>query len=99
MVCEHLHAVEEAILRAGAVELERGQLWSDNCREWVYFDCYLDLVAIRRVFDLAPEVVDRSYRGTHDGAEHGIVCTRCHDALMGVPDRKGLVFDGLELRS
>ena len=46
MVCEHLAALEKELIAAGVPITYRGQAWSDNCREWVYFDCCLDRAAI-----------------------------------------------------
>jgi hypothetical protein len=87
MVCEHLTGLEQELLRMGIKEVHRGQPWSKNCREWVYFDCCLDLVALRARLDLAPSIIDHIHRGTHDGSEAGLVCTRCWDAIMGAhPD-------------
>lgn len=84
MVCEHLKDLELEILRRDIPETYRGQTWSRNCREWVYFDCYLDLAALRARFRFQPCVVDHVHRGTHDGQEAGFVCERCWDAVMGV---------------
>ena len=84
MVCEHLRALEQEMLERGVRETFRGQAWSKNCREWVYFDCYLDLRALRARFHFAPCVTDHVHRGTHDGQEAGLVCQQCWDAIMGV---------------
>ncbi len=54
-----------------------------NCREWVYFDCFLDTAEIRKHFAFPEIVHDHVHRGTHDGQEQGLVCTRCHDAIVG----------------
>ena len=86
MVCEHLSTVESALLDCGIAITFRGQAWSENCREWVYFDGYLDTRRIRERFGLPEAVRDHTHRGTHDGQEHGLVCDLCHDALMGLPD-------------
>lgn len=83
MVCEHLSALEEEIIAHGVSETFRGQAWSDNCREWVYFDCVLDLAVLRARFSFAPCVEDHHHRGTHDGQESGFVCEQCKDAIMG----------------
>ena len=85
MTCEHLSPVETAIAAHGIAITFRGQAWSQNCREWVYFDAYLDTARIRRAFRLPEFVRDHTHLGTHDGQEHGLVCERCHDALMGLP--------------
>lgn len=83
MVCEHLAALEQALVAAGVRETFRGQAWSRNCREWVYFDCLLDRAAIRARLPFPPCVEDHEHRGTFDGEEAGFVCTACHDAIMG----------------
>ncbi len=83
MLCEHLHELEAETLAAGIAETFRGQAWSENCREWVYFDCHFDNPAIRARLTLADCVKDYEHRGTHDGAEAGFVCEQCHDAIIG----------------
>jgi len=89
MACEHLAALEAALLRAGVPESFRGQAWSQNCREWVYFACVLDRAALRVRFRLPPCVEDHEHRGTHDGSEAGFVCTLCHDGVMGLHPSDG----------
>ena len=84
MVCEHLAELERALLEAGIAETFRGQAWTSNCREWVYFACYLDLAALRERFTFADCLQDHEHLGTHDGQEAGFVCTQCRDAVMGV---------------
>ncbi|MBZ5520698.1 MAG: hypothetical protein LAP21_00430 [Acidobacteriia bacterium] len=94
MTCEHLKALEEAIIAAGMRETYRGQAWSNNCREWVYFDCYIDIEAVRKKFTLADCVHDHIHRGTHDGRERGLECTICHDGIMGSYEPGARVFRG-----
>jgi hypothetical protein len=84
MLCEHLRQLEAEILAAGLRETFRGQAWSDNCREWVYFKCFFDRDRIRRRMSLPECVHDHEHRGTHDGTEAGFVCSECHDAIMGL---------------
>jgi hypothetical protein len=84
MVCEHLRQLEQELLQSGVKETYRGQAWSHNCREWVYFHCVLDLVALRERMQFDACVEDHEHRGTHDGSETGFVCTQCHDGIMGV---------------
>jgi len=87
MICEHLSALEREVLARGVKETYRGQTWSRNCREWVYFECCFDLAALRARLDFQPCVVDHVHRGTHDGCEAGFVCTQCWDAIVGAhPD-------------
>ena len=71
------------MLSAGMRETYRGQVWSKNCREWVYFDCFIDTAAVRQKFKLAACVTEHAHRGTHDGQERGFVCSACWDAIMG----------------
>ncbi len=92
MVCEHLVALEQELAARGVEETYRGQPWSRNCREWVYFACVLDLAALRTRLQLNPCVTDHVHRGTHDGSEAGLVCSLCWDAIMGA-----LPADGREL--
>lgn len=87
MTCEHLLPLERALAAAGFRETFRGQAWSDNCREWVYYDCVLDLLELRRTLRLAACVHDHVHRGTHDGQEAGFVCEIHRDGVMGLhPD-------------
>jgi hypothetical protein len=83
MLCQHLHALERALLSSGARETFRGQAWSENCREWVYFDVRLDPAALRRRFALPACVQAHENADPRSGLERGLVCTQCHDAVMG----------------
>jgi len=83
MICEHLSELERHLTEAGFSETFRGQAWSDNCREWVYFDCYLPLALIRTRLRLDVCVEDHQHLGTHDGRESGFVCRVHHDGIMG----------------
>ena len=83
MVCEHLSELESALHGTGIAETFRGQAWSKGCREWVYFDCILNLNSIREQFDLPEFVINHEHFGTHDGQESGFVCSRCQDGIMG----------------
>ena len=96
MLCEHLRPLEEAILARSIRETFRGKPWSMNCREWVYFDCFIDTAAVQRAFTLPACVIEHVHRGTHDGQERGFVCSTCHDAIMGryEPIPGGLIFEG-----
>jgi len=84
MVCEHLRQLEEEIITSGIAETYRGEAWSRACREWVYFDCYLDRASIRERIAFADCVVDHDHLGTHDGQESGFYCNVCKDGIMGV---------------
>jgi hypothetical protein len=84
MTCEHLRELEAEMISVGLRETFRGAAWSEGCREWVYFDCWLDRPSIRRRLALADCVHDHDHLGTHSGQEAGFVCIRCNDAIMGV---------------
>ena len=83
-VCEHLIDVERALAAAGHRETFRGQAWSDNCREWVYFDTVLDLAALRAAHRLSAVVIDHRNEDQRSGTEQGLVGTIHDDAVMGL---------------
>lgn len=62
MTCEHLAALENALIDGGARETDRGQLWGTNCREWVYFAVTLDIPALH---------------GVGSGARHAFITATC----------------------
>ena len=84
MVCEHLAGLERELIAAGIPVTFRGRAWAENCREWVYFDCRLDLAALRARLALPECVREHEHLGTHDGHEAGFVCAACRDGVMGV---------------
>ena len=89
MVCQHLRELEVAIESAGIAETYRGQPWSKNCREWVYFDCVLDMAAIRSRFELAVCVTQHVNEDPKSGRELGLFCETCHDALVEIHPKDG----------
>jgi len=84
MLCEHLIEFEKELQNRNVKETYRGQVWSLNCREWVYYDCYLNMEEIRKRIHFHPCVIDHEHLGTHDGQEAGFICTIHYDAVMGV---------------
>lgn len=89
MVCEHLAPLEKELSQRRMPERFRGKSWSDNCREWVYYDCiFSDHSKTMERLQLNPLFVKlHAHRGTHDGSESGFVCEVCHDGIMGIhPD-------------
>jgi hypothetical protein len=86
MVCKHLAALEKELMENQIKVTYRGQAWSDHCREWVYFDCvFADLEqTIDRLQLDRQRVKIHSHLGTHDGQEHGLICTVCDDGIMGL---------------
>ena len=83
-MCEHLQQLEEYLKYEKIPETFRGQAWSDNCREWVYFDCILDTESLKANFQLPGFVVTHENTDVKSGTELGLVCTRCKDAIMGL---------------
>jgi hypothetical protein len=84
MVCDHLAPLEKALIENGASVTYRGQAWSLNCREWVYFDMALDVVALQSRFSFGPTVRVHENKDSKSGLELGFVCSSCNDAVMGV---------------
>jgi hypothetical protein len=83
VTCDHLASLEKAVIASGAKETFRGQAWSENCREWVYFDLVFDIASVRSRFDFGPEIVTHENLDPRSGLERGFVCTLCNDAVMG----------------
>jgi hypothetical protein len=84
MICDHLRPLEQAIIACGIRETNRGKVWSLNCREWVYYHCFIDTSAVVQSLTLPACVVEYAHRGTHDGQERGFICNQCHDAVIGI---------------
>ncbi len=83
MTCEHLIALEQELINLGFRETFRGQAWSDNAREWVYFEVCLDRDAVVAKFAFDPCVRYHAHLGTHDGQEAGFECVVHNDGIMG----------------
>jgi hypothetical protein len=94
-MCEHLKELDQELKARRISETYRGQAWSDNCREWVYYDCILDLEKIKARYSF-PEFVEIHFNNDpKSGTEAGFICTMCQDAVMGLhPDfSKGKVVE------
>ena len=91
MICEHLRPLEDELHRLGLKETYRGQAWSSNCREWIYFDAYLDCESLRKRFQLPEFIESHVNDDSKSGQERGLVCTEHHDGIVGLyeprPDR------------
>lgn len=84
-VCHHLLSLDEYIRGQGAEVMFVGAPWSRNCRTWViYRGVVLDTAALTTRFELTAPVEVHDHIGTHDGCEHGLVCTEHHDAVIGM---------------
>lgn len=76
--------METYLQEKGIPETFRGQAWSDHCREWVYFDCVLDVEALKSRLQLPGFVEKHENTDLRSGTELGLVCTECYDAIMGL---------------
>jgi len=85
MTCEHLYLLEKELIRKNVKITFRGKAWSENCREWVYFDCvFSNLQNTIERLKLDPQHLRiHEHLGTHSGQEYGLVCNICKDGIMG----------------
>ena len=86
MLCDHLCELEYSLKKAGFTEIWRGKTWTENCREWVYFDVVLDIDKILHAFPLSPCVRIHENLDLKSGTERGLVCDACLDGIMGKID-------------
>ncbi|MVW74356.1 hypothetical protein [Pseudomonas xionganensis] len=84
MLCHHLRPLEQELLAAGVRETYRGTPWSQNCREWVYFDVVLDTASLVARLQFEPCVEVSENLDAKSGTERGFYCRQCQDALMGL---------------
>jgi hypothetical protein len=82
-VCDHLRKLEDYLNSLGIKCTASGQVWSKNCRFWIYFDAVLDCDALRKRFDLPEFVVVHQNDDPRSGREQGLDCEVDHDAIMG----------------
>ena len=90
MVCRHLEPIEKTLQALHVEETFRGDAWSKNCREWVYFRCILDLEKARRAFEMDPCVENHDLVDARLGSELGLYCRNCHDGVMGLNPKGSL---------
>jgi hypothetical protein len=83
-MCEHLEMLEQELKRRNIKETYRGQAWSKNCREWVYYDCYFDIEQLRKRFNFPYFIKYHSNDDVKSGLEEGFVCELCNDTIMGL---------------
>jgi hypothetical protein len=82
-VCEHLRKLEDYLVSQGITIKSSGQVWSMNCRFWIYFDAVLDCDALRKRFELPDFVTVAQNDDPHSGREKGLFCETDQDAIMG----------------
>lgn len=82
-MCKHLMPVETYLLAKGFKEIYRGQVWSNNCREWIYFNTILNPKQLIEQFQLDACITIHDYADIKVGSELGLFCTACKDGIMG----------------
>jgi hypothetical protein len=83
-MCEHLVQLEKELKQLKIKETYRGQAWTKNCREWVYYDCYFDIEQLRKRFNFPGFIKHHFNNDNKSGLEEGFVCELCNDAIMGL---------------
>ncbi|OAQ43516.1 hypothetical protein A5893_17165 [Pedobacter psychrophilus] len=83
-MCEHLIGLETELKEKGIKETFRGKAWSENCREWVYYDCVLNLEKINNRYNFPDCVKIHINDDNKSGMESGFYCEVCKDAIMGI---------------
>ncbi|MBK6275925.1 MAG: hypothetical protein IPF58_15115 [Saprospirales bacterium] len=82
-MCIHLKPLENYLQTQGIAETYRGQVWSKNCREWIYFDAVLNPQKLKEKFQFDDTIKIHDYEDIKVGSELGLVCIICNDAIMG----------------
>lgn len=88
-MCEHLLQLDIELKRKGIKETFRGKAWSKNCREWVYYDCVLDLDQIKNRYNFPEFIVTHVNDDVKSGMEAGLFCDQCKDAIIGIHPKVG----------
>ena len=89
LMCEHLMELDKELKEKGIKETFRGQPWSDNCREWVYYDCVLNLEKLRERFKFPVFIEAHVNDDSRSGLEAGFVCELCKDGVIGIHPNVG----------
>jgi hypothetical protein len=82
-MCEHLIELDNYLKNKSIKELFRGKAWSENCNEWVYYDCILNVNKLRKKFKLNNCVEIHEYDDIKVANELGFFCNNCKDGIMG----------------
>lgn len=88
-MCEHLTTLDNELKTKWIKETYRGQPWSDNCREWVYYDCVLDVEKLKSRYNFDACVTVSQNDDQRSGRELGFYCELCYDAVMGFHPEDG----------
>ena len=83
-MCIHLEELEKYLKQQNIKETFRGKAWDLHCREWIYFDCYLNIEKLRLKFDLPKFIIHHFNDDIRSGLEEGFVCTECNDGIIAL---------------
>lgn len=86
-MCEHLQPLDDELKKRGIKEISRGQAWSDNAREWVYYDCLLNMAKIKERYNFPGFITIHVNNDERSGLEAGFYCELCQDAVMGIHEK------------
>jgi hypothetical protein len=83
-MCDHLTALDRYLKQIGMKETFRGQAWGNGTREWVYYDCVLNLDKISSRYQFPDFVKIHINDDVKSGMEAGFYCEQCQDGVMGI---------------
>ncbi|MBK8352728.1 MAG: hypothetical protein IPP60_02455 [Sphingobacteriales bacterium] len=96
-MCIHLKSLEDFLKSENIAEVYRGQVWSKNCREWIYYDAILNPQKLKEKFHFDATIIIHDYKDNKVGSELGLVCTLCNDAIMGVHPKSGNAENNIKI--
>ena len=82
-MCEHLMELDRYIKNKGIKEIFRGKAWSENCNEWVYYDCIMNIKKLKEKFIFDNCITIHEYFDIKSANELGFFCNKCKDGIMG----------------
>ena len=82
-MCEHLIEIDNYIKAKGVKEIFRGKAWSENCNEWAYYDCIINIEKIKEKIIINNCIEIHEYHDIKVSNELGFFCNKCKDGVMG----------------
>ena len=88
-MCKHLIELEKYIKNQRIKELFRGKAWSENCNEWVYYDCIMEIEKLQKNFAFDNCISIHECNDIKIANELGFYCNKCKDSIIGLnPNNK-----------
>jgi hypothetical protein len=56
-MCTHLKPLEDYLMVENMLEVYRGQVWTKNCREWIYYDAVLNPQKLKEKFHFDDTII------------------------------------------